>query len=84
MLGMANGLSTNRFSERVNPVVMVLFGNLLVIEVYSNGFIVVEEKVQLFVKSGYLDYVSVNELFEKGDNCRSLSRFPAMFFLQLI
>jgi hypothetical protein len=38
---------------------------LLVIEVYSNGFIVMAEKVQLFVKSGNLDYVSVFSLLCK-------------------
>lgn len=32
----------------------MLFGNLHVIEVYSNGFIVMAEKVQPYVKSGYL------------------------------
>jgi hypothetical protein len=31
----------------------VLFGNLHVIEVYSNGFTKMAEKAQLYVKSGY-------------------------------
>jgi hypothetical protein len=37
----------------VSLVVMVLFGNLHVIEVYSNGFTKMAEKAQLYVKSGY-------------------------------
>jgi hypothetical protein len=37
----------------VNLVVMVLFGNLLVIEVYSNGSNIVAGKVQQSDKSGY-------------------------------
>ena len=38
---------------------MVLFGNLHTIEVYSNGYEVVAEKVQLYAKSGCL----ANDLF---------------------
>ena len=40
--------------ESLLPVVVALFGNLLAIEVYLNGFTVMAEKVQLFVKSATL------------------------------
>lgn len=49
---MVSGCSPNHSGLWASPVVMVSSGSLLMIKAFSNGFISMEEKVQLYDKSG--------------------------------